>query len=437
MTDPELFGKTFQCECGRTHSIQPREAVYADDVLQRLPDVCARATDGRKVAVLMDVRTRAAAGAEVAAALAQAGWQVNELLVPDPASGKSPICDDVTHDALGRRLGQPDLILPVGAGVIGDLGKWFAQDGSLPYVPFATAASMNGYASSNIAPTLRGVKRLVYGHAPAAVLSAPAVLRDAPYELTASGLGDILAKSTSSPDWYLNHRLFGDYYCPRAVGLLADVEPLYLDHPQDLLARRPETVEALFMALLLAGVGMTMAETSFPASGGEHLIGHSLDMMASVDGAEHDLHGRQVGIGTILACEVYRRVLAVESPSFVEPAGKVDEPFWGPLAGVVAEQYDQKLDRLRAAPEIISRGHTWDRLRQELSAMVRPPERIRDCLAQAGAACRAEDINCDRPRLAQALRHAHEMRPRFTVLDLARLLGILPAATDDIVQTWA
>ena len=46
---------------------------------------------------------------------------------------------------------------------------------------------------------------------------------------------------------------------------------------------------------------MTMAETSAPASGGEHLISHSLDMMSSIDGQPHDLHGRQVGIGTILA----------------------------------------------------------------------------------------------------------------------------------------
>ncbi|MHC4716053.1 MAG: iron-containing alcohol dehydrogenase, partial [Planctomycetota bacterium] len=270
----DLFGKTFECGCGRTHGIVPREVVYADDALGQLPAVCARVTPGRSAVMLMDVRTRAAAGAAAAEAMSGAGWRVNALLVEDPAPGGSPVCDDHTMEALAPQLGEPDLVVPVGSGVMNDLGKWIAMDRDLPYVAVATAASMNGYASSNIAPTVRGVKRLVYGRAPQAIVAAPAVLLDAPYELTASGLGDVLAKSVSSADWRLNHLLFGDYYCPRSVGLIAEIEPLYLDRPEDVRDGEPEAMEALFASLLLTGVAMTMAETSSPASGGEHLIGH-------------------------------------------------------------------------------------------------------------------------------------------------------------------
>ena len=66
-----------------------------------------------------------------------------------------------------------------------------------------------------------------------------------------------------------------------------------------------------------------------------------------------------------------------------------------------------------------------------------PPGKLRDCLARAGAACSAEDIQCPPDRLLAALRHAHEIRSRFTCLDLARLLGILPHAADQIVRDWA
>ncbi len=437
MKNMDLFGKTFECACGKTHSIVPREVVYADDALAQLPAVCARVTDGRDVAMLMDVRTRAAAGAAAEEVLAGAGWRVNVLLVEDPAPGASPICDDHTMDALAPRLGSPDLVLPVGGGVMNDLGKWIAMDHQLPYAAVGTAASMNGYASSNIAPTVRGVKRLVYGRAPQAIVAAPAVLLDAPYELTASGLGDVLAKSVSSADWRLNHLLFGDYYCPRSVGLIAEIETLYLDRPEDVRDGKPEAMEALFAALLLTGVAMTMAETSSPASGGEHLIGHSLDMMSSLDGVAHDLHGRQVGIGTVLASELYRRVLAVESPQFLDPIEAVDRNFWGPLADVVEAEYVEKIPRLHQAVAKLSTGGAWDDIRAELSAMVRTPESIRDCLVRADAAHRAEDIGCSRERLTCALLHGREMRPRFTVLDLAALLGILPAAAAEIVETWA
>lgn len=437
MKNREIFGKTFECECGRTHTIAPREVIYAADAMSQLPAACGRASDGRAAMVLMDVRTRAVAGAGASRALAAAGWRVTDVVVPDPRGGGWPVCDDHTFEKILPVLKGVDLVVTVGSGVISDLGKWLSWESKLPFVCFATAASMNGYASSNIAPTLRGVKSLMYARCPEAVLSAPAVLGEAPYEMTVAGLGDVLARSVSSPDWRLNCLLFDEYYCTRAVGLIGDLEPLYLDRPEDIAARRPESIEALFRALLLTGVAMSMADTSFPSSGGEHLISHSLDMLSSVDGAAHDLHGRQVGLGTILACELYRRVLATDSPRWADPPEAVDAPFWGPLAGVVAEHYQQKIERLHIAREKLSRGDTWDRIRDALAPMTRPPERVRDCLARAGGACRAEDVGTDRERLLSVMLHAHEIRSRFTILDLARLTGAMPAAAGEIVEAWA
>ena len=69
--------------------------------------------------------------------------------------------------------------------------------------------------------------------------------------------------------------------------------------------------------------------------------------------------------------------------------------------------------------------------------MLHPPERIHACLAAAGAACRAEDIGCSRDRLLAALTHGHEIRNRVTILDLALLAGIMPAAGAEIVEMWA
>ncbi len=366
-----FFGTTFDCTCGRTHRILPRRSFYCADAAGRLAEACAELTAGRRVILLMDARTRAAAGDDVAAAFADAGWTPLPVIVPDPARGKSPVCDDHTRQSLDSQLPPADLICPVGAGVINDLGKWAAADRGLPHVTFATAASMNGYTSANIAPTIGGIKRLLDGQAPQLVAASPAVLAAAPHELTASGLGDVLAKSVSSADWWANHLLFGEYYCPKSVGLIEEIEPLYLDRPEDLRDKKPEAFEALFSALLLTGVAMTMAETSFPSSGGEHLIGHALDMMSSADGVPHDLHGRQVGVGTILASELYRRVLAAESPILAEPAEGIDRAFWGPLADAVEAEYVQKVPRLREAREIFSsprlRGDTggWRRPDQE------------------------------------------------------------------------
>ncbi len=437
-TDPSqyLFRDTLRSVCGAAAmEIDPREVIYDADAVSQIAAVCDRlvAGQGRRVAVLADSRTRTVAGDEASEILRGAGWQVEFILVADPPGG-TPVCDDLTRDALAARLAEPQLILAVGSGVINDLGKWLAAERGVPYVALATAASMTGYASANVAPAVKGVKTLVRGRASAAIISSPAILRGAPYEMTAAGLGDVVAKIVSSADWRLNNLLFGDEYLPEVVGLASAVEPLYLDRPEALRALEPAAIDALFAALNLIGVSQTLARTSAPASGGEHLISHALDMMSSLDGRPHDLHGRQVGVGTILAAEFYGRALAIESPRFVAAPERIDEPFWGRLSGEVAACYAEKQARLRQAREFLSHGNAWDRLRQTLAPMLRPAEAIRDCLSRAGAATTAADIRCDRARLLAALRHAHEIRPRFTILDLVNILGLLPRAAEEIVR---
>jgi glycerol-1-phosphate dehydrogenase [NAD(P)+] len=432
-----LYGQTIQCECGKTHRVEPYEVVYDPEALSCLAPIAAPYAPDRSVVVLMDVRTGEVAGRAAAEVLRQEGWRVSEVVVPDPSPGQSPACDEDTYRTVLGQCREGAVILPAGSGVLSDLGKWVASDLDVPYVCFATAASMNGYSSANIAASIDGVKTVVRGRPPKAVLSTPAILRDAPYEMTAAGLGDVLAKSVSSADWRMNHVLFADYYCARCNALVAGIEPLVMDSPDRLRSRDAQAIGNLFEALLLTGVAMTMAETSAPASGGEHLVSHTLDMMSSVDGVPHGMHGSQVGIGTILTSELYRRVMAIESPNVAEVAVEIDGKFWGPLAGRVEKEYAGKTKRIQSAAAMISSPDTWDRLRSELSVFVRQPGRIRDCLETAGGAFRAEDIGCTRERLLAALLHAHEIRSRFTILDLARLLGVLPAAAAEIVEEWA
>jgi len=59
---------------------------------------------------------------------------------------------------------------------------------------------------------------------------------------------------------------------------------------------------------------------------------------------------------------------------------------------------------------------------------------VREVLARAGGATRAAAIGCDGARLLSAAEHAHEMRARFTVLDLARLAGLWPRVALELIE---
>ena len=373
---------------------------------------------------------------EIIEILKNAGWSIRTIKLPDGEKG-SPVCDDRTfHDLSAQIRNSPGVCIAVGSGVINDLTKWVSFELNAPYVAIATAASMNGFTAANVAPVINGVKSLVRAHAPLGVFVQPAVIAKAPYRLTAAGLGDALAKSVCVVDWELNHFLTDEPFCSFCAEIINEIEPLYFNNPEGVLKRSPEGIEAIFKALIYSGLAMTMIGSSAPASGGEHLFSHTLDMMNLVDGVPHDLHGRQVGLGTVFAAALYDRLRNVDHPEFREMPNSIDHGFWGKLAEPVDTQYLNKLKNLPEIKDRLTAPDAWDHIRKKLLVKAKSPVLIAECLRKAGAARYLKDIGCSRERARQAVLHLHEIRSRFTVVDLAWMVGVLPDATDDMIDEW-
>ena len=438
----KLLGTHFDCACGRSHALPVRRFLYESGAIARLPEVLCDSVGGKalqRIVVVADVRTWAVCGEKASDILGRAGLEMDRILVPDRQQG-GPVCDAETRAAL---IGQvqslrPDMVVAVGSGVINDLCKWSSFDLGLPYAVVATAASMNGYAAANVAAKIDGVKLLVEARPPVAVVAEPEVIESAPPVMTTAGFGDTIAKHQNLADWRMNHLLLDEYYCPFCAGIIGDLEPLYLERPEDIREGERRAVRGLFEALFWSGVAMTLVGTSAPASGGEHLLSHTLDMVSDVQGRPHDLHGRQVGLGTLFSAALYERLLAMEHPKLVALPDSVDADFWGTpaLVAAVKQQYEAKQPAVCAVRRKLEARETWDRLRGHLATVSKPPATIQDWLRRAGGAVTATEIGCSRVALRAALLHMHEMRKRFTIVDLAWMVGILPAGIDEIIDAW-
>jgi len=431
----KLLGSTFACKCGRNHNVPTRQIIYAQDALKRAPGVLGKIVEGRRILLVADERTWHIAGRTAESVLEQVDWEVRRIIVPDGKNG-TPVCDDLTHNRLNEQFQPADIALAIGCGVMNDLTKWSAYEHGLPYAVVATAATMNGFTAANVAPTVTGVKTLIPARPPVAVFAVPSILIRAPHELTAAGLGDTIAKPMSTADWLLNHIFCDEYFCRYCSEIINALETYYLDRPEDIRNCEPPAIEALFNALIYSGVAMTLVGTSAPSSGGEHLLSHTLDMMSSVDGTAHDLHGRQVGLGTIFSAALYDRALKIENPEIHPMPSSIDADFWGGLAESVRDQYEQKLPVIRIISQKLSDEKVWRAFIDAASKQVRPPGKIKECLKSAGAAHTYADIGCSRERFLAAACHMHEIRKRTTIVDLAWMLGILPDAADEIVDTW-
>jgi glycerol-1-phosphate dehydrogenase [NAD(P)+] len=430
------LGSSFKCACGWTHDAPVRSFCYQDTALDNAGDCLADALEGQPsgTIVVADARTWRICGQKVAAQL-----NAESIIVPD-SSRSGPVCDESTCLWLKQQISRtaPQVIFAVGSGTINDLCKWAAFEMDLPYAVAATAASMNGYAAANVAAKVDGVKVLLRAQAPVAVLAEPAVIEQAPAEMTAAGFADTIAKFLSKADWILNNLLFGEHYCSYCADILNDIQGSYLDKPEKLRTSDPQTIKGLFEALFLTGIAMTMVGTSAPASGGEHLLSHVLDMTADINNQGHSLHGLQVGLGTIVSAALYERILSIDRPRAHEMPENIDTTYWQDkrLIKSVKEQYLSKQDSIQTAARKITQPQTWEQLKNKLLHVVKTPSTIKNLLSRAGAASGLKDLNFPRQRIKQAMLHMHEIRKRFTVVDLAWLTGVLPAAVDEIIDTY-
>jgi hypothetical protein len=135
---------------------------------------------------------------------------------------------------------------------------------------------------------------------------------------------------------------------------------------------------------------------------------------------------------------LYEKVLSVETPDFRLPPTEINEVFWGPLSDVVREAFRKKAPKYESSIRELSRPGRWDDLRSTLSGFLRSPERLKSCLKQAGAAHRVRDIlingqSMEPHRIMEFWKNAYQMRERFTILDLALMVGIMPRQMEEIL----
>ncbi len=428
------MGKSFTCQCGKIHTVETRAYVYHDNILDELISILKKATL-KNIALVSDSRTFGIIGSQAVKMLAASKLNIKNIIVPD-TNDKEPVCDEDTCSWLKSQIdaADTDIIIAVGSGTINDLCKWSSFDLDLPYMVLATAASMNGYAAANVAAKIKGVKVVQRARPPIAVLSEPKIIEQAPPEMTAAGFADTIAKFQSTADWVMNNFLFDEYYCSYCAQILQGLEESYLKNPGHIKSGQSHAVKGLFEALFLTGLSMTMIGTSTPASGGEHLFSHVLDMTADIDDQGHWLHGLQVGLGTILSTVLYELILKIDTPFIKALPETIDKSFWQNerLIYSVSEQYTSKHGNIQK----IADNECWGQLKAILKPLVKSPQQVKSWLKSAGAPDNFDQMGCPRERLRNAILHMHEIRNRFTIVDLAWLIGILPEHVDEIIDTW-
>lgn len=190
----------------------------------------------------------------------------------------------------------------IGGGTAIDVAKLASAQSKLPFLSIPTACSNDGIANSRASiRTADNQKTSIEAQAPLAIIADSVIIQQAPHRFFAAGFGDMVAKFTANLDWQLAHRLKGEYYGAYASQLAMMSAKMMIDNAEYISKHYEEGINMLIEALISAGVAMSIAGSTRPCSGSEHLFSHALETIA----AKPALHGEQCGVGTIMMAHLH------------------------------------------------------------------------------------------------------------------------------------
>ena len=377
------------------------------------------------LAIVADPDTWDAMGARIAAALRRARRKVREVILE-----RRPHATLAEAAVLVERLSDVGGVVVVGSGTLNDLGKYAtAQEGRSCCV-FGTAASMDGYTSQTASMRLEsGLKISVPAHAPKGVFLDLGVLAAAPPHMAAAGFGDCLCSSVARIDWWMSHRLLGTPYHEEPY-LIAQADAAELNaRAGGVRAGEIEAIGYLARSLTLSGLGCNFTGVSNHGSMGEHQISHYIDCFA---GGRHPgtLHGQQVGVATLTMARIQQRLLGEAHPPRLRPTRIDSDDMARRMGPEIAKQCEAQyrgkaLDGDGAARLNARLAELWPDLRRECLRFAEPVGEMHARLAAAGGPTTAEELGLPTALYREAVRHAHEMRDRFSFADLACDAGLL------------
>lgn len=420
------------CACGRPHGFSAR-VISGAGVIRQIPQV-VRELGAKKVFVLSDLNTYAAAGEQVCKLLSDAAIPFQSFTL----QSREPHPDEYWVGSAVMHMEQNcDAVIAVGSGVVNDIGKMLAALSRLPYVIVGTAPSMDGYASATSSMTRSGLKVSINTKAADVIIGDADILCQAPMRLLRAGLGDMIAKYVSICEWRMAHIITGEYYCEEVAQLIRSALQQCVDGADGLLRREKDAVQAVFEGLVIGGVAMNYAGCSRPASGNEHYISHIVDMRAVEFGTAEDLHGIQCAIGTLETLRLYEKLLTVkpDKEKALAHAAAFCYDDWaaqlraflgkGAESMIALEAGEGKYDPKAHADRLEIILSNWDALLDIIRRELPTASRVEQLLQKIGAPTTLPQIGVEAGLESMIFRATKDIRDKYVLSRLLWDLGIL------------
>ncbi len=414
------------CPCGRKHTFVTEVAEIGHGVKERAGKILADAGFPKKVLIVSDDNAMRAADG-LLPVLEAAGFEMKKLVYKNMMYAKIEQVREV--EAL---LGDVDGVIAVGTGSVDDICRVASFNKKKKFAIFATAPSMDGFASDSAPIIENNFKTSVYVEQPMAILADTEILAKAPTELKAAGFGDMVAKYIGIFDWRLSHMLTDEYYCPAVAEITMQGVNKIMALADKVTGEDEEAAGNIMEGLILSGLGMKLAGCSRPASGAEHVVSHYWECYKLARGIWPEFHGKKVGVATVLINRIYHNIAdrvpeidPIPDPTDMEEVKAAFDP------SQVDEVVRLNTPSITADIDLARLKRIWPDVRKMINEILPSDEELMRLMKAAGAVTEPADVHVT-PELAEkGLKYHSYMRKRIL---LTRLLPMMQLDIMDFVK---
>ena len=419
MSLTSLMQSLQNCPCGRTHTTRLRAVKIEEGCLQNAARFLSENGFTQHILVVTEQCALDAANG-ILDVLQYGGFAIDLYIYETPCTANEHAVERIC--AACRPV---DGILSIGTGTVSDVCRRAALIEDKDFAIFATAPSMDGFASDTAPILQNGFKISLPARQPSVIIADTSILAAAPAVLKSAGYGDMLGKYIALAEWRIAHVLTGEYYCASVAELvrsaLRDVVAL-TDH---IAENDPQTAGVLMRSLVTTGLAMQLCGFSRPAGGAEHLVSHFWETRQLERGERTDCHGRKVGVASCLIARLYHAVIRQADPARF----CADATDWARVFDVYGETFAPAV-RDCCFPSVLEdvtpvrlRAH-WNEICQIVCEEIPMPDDLDDLLRRADGARTPDDVGVTEALALQGLEFHPYMRRRIVLSRLLPMLGM-------------
>ena len=200
--------------------------------------------------------------------------------------------------------------------------------------------------------------------------------------------------------------------------MLKPLESDLFENSKELINGDTQIMELLAQTLILSGFGMYLCQGSYPASQGEHMISHTMEMAYS--NLPQSYHGEQIGVTTLKMAQIIEEKL--QSTPYLQQGYNEQDilEFFGNNTGKQClDEYKEKIlssEKLDEVNHLIS--SKWSDISTQISEIFINNNKLYRSLKNSSAPTSYKDIGWKENYFKNAVKYAKYSRNRFTFLDL-------------------